>query len=148
MEWLSDWGGWLIVGFILLILETLAAGVFIMWWGISALIVAGIVALVPYLPLSWQAAIFAIIAIVFSLIWWKYQRNKDAEEDKISSLNSREHAMLGAKGVIVDILENGTVRGKFGDTTWRVNGTWLKVGDSVEVIKVDGITLTVKQIEH
>ena len=148
MEWLSDWGAWLIVGFILLILETLAAGVFIMWWGISALIVAGIVALVPYLPLSWQAAIFAIIAIVFSLIWWKYQRNKDAEEDKISSLNSREHAMLGAKGVIVDILENGTVRSKFGDTTWRVNGTRLKVGDRVEVIKVDGITLTVKQIEH
>lgn len=147
MEWLSDWGAWLIVGFILLILETLAAGVFIMWWGISALIVAGIVALMPYLPLSWQAAIFAVIAIVFSLIWWKFQRNKDAEEDKISSLNSREHAMLGAKGVIVDILENGTVRGKFGDTTWRVNGTRLKVGDSVEVIKVDGITLTVKQIE-
>lgn len=143
MEWLSDWGAWLIVGFILLILETLAAGVFIMWWGISALIVASIVALMPYLPLSWQAAIFAIIAIVFSLIWWKYQHKKDSEEDQQINLNARGHAMRGAQGVVVEVLENGVVRGKFGDTTWRVKGEHLNVGDKIKVEQVEGITLLV-----
>lgn len=143
MEWLSDWGGWLIVGFILLILETLAAGVFIVWWGISALIVAGIVALVPHLPLSWQLAIFAIIAIIFSLIWWKYQHKKDSEEDQQINLNARGHAMHGAQGVVVEVLENGVVRGKFGDTTWRVKGENLNVGDKIKVEQVEGITLLV-----
>ncbi|MDE3966314.1 NfeD family protein, partial [Glaesserella parasuis] len=46
MEWLSGWTAWLIFGFILLILETLIAGIFIMWWGFAAIIVA-IYALLP-----------------------------------------------------------------------------------------------------
>ncbi|WP_373767913.1 NfeD family protein [Glaesserella sp.] len=144
-EWYSGWAAWLILGFGLLILETVAPGIFIMWWGFAAIIIAGLVAIFPEMGFSGQIIIFAVLAIVFSVAWWKYQHDKDTKDDKVSALNSREYSMLGARGTIVEILENGTVRGKFGDTTWRVSGADLKVGDAVEVVKVDGITLIVKK---
>ncbi|MDE4006758.1 NfeD family protein, partial [Glaesserella parasuis] len=52
MEWLSGWTAWLIFGFILLILETLIAGIFIMWWGFAAIIVAILLILFPNIELG------------------------------------------------------------------------------------------------
>ncbi|MGX2973795.1 NfeD family protein [Ursidibacter arcticus] len=145
MEWFPDWSMWLILGFLLCILEIIISGVFIIWWGGAAIVVAITVALYP-ISLSWQLSIFAILAIIFSLIWWKYQHSKDIRDDENSTLNAREHYMLGVQGAIVELLENGIARGKFGDTTWRVIGENLQVGDSVQVNKVDGITLFVHKL--
>lgn len=145
MEWLFDWSGWLVFGFVLLIVELILPGVFIMWWGFAAIILSVLVAFWPDLAQGAQATVFAMLAIVFSLIWWKYQRSKDEQDDRSSQLNSREHAMLGARGVVVEILENGVARGKFGDTTWRMTGENLHIGDKVQVQQVEGITLLVKK---
>ncbi|MDE3972245.1 hypothetical protein NUQ37_04775 [Glaesserella parasuis] len=60
MEWLSGWTAWLIFGFILLILETLIAGIFIMWWGFAAIIVAILLILFPNIELAGQAIFFAV----------------------------------------------------------------------------------------
>lgn len=145
MDWLFNWSGWLILGFVLLALELIIPGVFIMWWGLSAIILAALIALLPYLTPSFQVSIFAVVAIIFSLVWWKYQHTKDKQNDRTDSLNSRENAMIGMKGVIVEIQESGVVRGKFGDTTWRVVGEDLNIGDFVVVQRVEGITLFVRK---
>ncbi|MCT8561602.1 NfeD family protein [Glaesserella parasuis] len=146
MEWLSGWTAWLIFGFILLILETLIAGIFIMWWGFAAIIVAILLILFPNIELGWKATIFAVLAILFSLAWWKYQHSKDQQEDQQADLNARDHAMIGLQGTVVEVLDSGVARGKFGDTTWRVIGNTLKVGDNIQVEKVDGITLFVRVV--
>lgn len=140
---LSDWSLWLIFGFGLLILELVIPGIFIMWWGFAALVVAAAVALLPDLAFGWQASVFALFASLFSLLWWKFQHQKDQQEDQYTELNSREHAMLGMKGAVVECLESGIARGKFGDTTWRIQGENLQIGDRVEVVAVEGITLKV-----
>ena len=79
MEWLADWGvwHWLILGFILLIAEVVIPGVFLLWWGLAAIVVAGIMKFIPALPLSALAVIYAVIAIILSIIWWRYQHGKD-----------------------------------------------------------------------
>lgn len=146
MEWLSGWSAWLIFGFALLILEIAIPGIFVVWWGFAAILVAGLLGLVPTLNLAWQATLFAILAIIFSLLWWKYQHGKDVQADQSSELNARDHTMIGTQGAIVALLENGIARGKFGDTTWRVAGENLKLGDKVTVYKVEGITLFVNVI--
>ncbi|QIW15648.1 hypothetical protein A4G20_04540 [Pasteurellaceae bacterium RH1A] len=146
MNWFSAWTAWLCAGFVLLILEAIIPGVFIMWWGLAALVVAGLSYLMPELALGSQAIIFALLAIAFSLVWWKIQHKKDLQADQTEPLNQRERALIGAKGTIVEILENGTARGKFGDTTWRVAGGSFALGDVVEVERVDGITLLVKKL--
>ena len=65
MDWLTTWSlwHWLILGFALLIGEVLTPGVFLMWWGFSALITALLQWLFPALPLS----VFAIFLCCFSL---------------------------------------------------------------------------------
>lgn len=146
MDGFSTWSLWLIFGFGLLVLELIIPGIFVMWWGFSALVVAGILAVMPDLVFGWQATFFALLASLFSLLWWKVQHGKDKQEDQHTELNSREHAMLGLRGAVVEILDGGIARGKFGDTTWRIQGENLQVGQTVEVFAVEGITLKVKVV--
>ncbi|WP_048750552.1 NfeD family protein [Aggregatibacter segnis] len=148
MEWLTDWGvwHWLILGFVLLIAEILVPGVFLLWWGLSAIVIAVITKLIPTLPLSFLAVMYAVIASIFSIIWWRYQHAKDQIDQSKSVLNQRDHAMIGAQGKVLEIGENGIGRGAFGDTTWRIQGPDLAVNDIVEVTAVDSITLKVNKI--
>ncbi|WP_109078652.1 NfeD family protein [Aggregatibacter kilianii] len=148
MEWLTDWNiwHWLILGFILLIAEIVIPGVFLLWWGLAAIVVAAIMKFIPTLPLSVLAVIYAVIAIVLSIIWWRYQHGKDQIDQTKTVLNQRDHAMIGARGKVLEMAENGIGRGAFGDTTWRIKGHDLTANDIVEVIAVDSITLKVKKI--
>ena len=70
MEWFVNWSiwHWLILGFVLLIAEIAMPGVFLLWWGLAAIVVAGIMKLFPDLPLSSLAVIYAIIAMILSVI--------------------------------------------------------------------------------
>lgn len=143
MEYLSGWTLWLIAGFLLLIIELILPGVFLMWWGFAAILTAATATL---FPLSGQITLFALLAILFSLIWWKYQRGKDQTDDNQTELNAREHHLIGSYGVIEEITTSGIIRAKFGDTTWKVQGDNLQVGDKVKVLKAEGIVLSVRKI--
>ncbi|MFZ7305306.1 NfeD family protein [Avibacterium avium] len=149
MEWLATWSvwHWLILGFGLLIAEILIPGVFLLWWGLAAIIIAGVMALFVTLSLTSLVIGYAILAIILSFSWWKYQHGKDLQDQSYTSLNQRDHAMLGTKGIVQEINENGIGRGHFGDTTWRIQGKHLQVGDAIEVYNVEGITLFVKKVE-
>ncbi|WP_456070546.1 NfeD family protein [Haemophilus paraphrohaemolyticus] len=147
MDWLTTWSlwHWLILGFMLLIGEVLTPGVFLMWWGFSALVTALLQWLFPALPLSVFAIFYAILACILSVIWWKYQNGKDRQAQSHSSLNQRDHALIGKFGTVQEISSNGIGRGIFGDTTWRIQGEQLAVGDLIYVERVEGITLIVKK---
>ena len=150
MEWFVNWGvwHWLVLGFILLIAEIAMPGVFLLWWGLAAIVVAGIMKLFPDLPLSSLAVIYAIIAMILSVMWWRYQHGKDQADQSNRALNQRNHAMIGSRGKVLEIAENGIGRGAFGDTTWRIKGHGLSVNDIIEVTGVDGITLNVIKIKE
>ena len=150
MEWFVNWSiwHWLILGFVLLIAEIAMPGVFLLWWGLAAIVVAGIMKLFPALPLSALVVIYAIIAIILSVIWWRYQHSKDQADQSQSVLNRRDHAMIGARGKVLEMAENGIGRGAFGDTTWRIKGHGLSVNDLIEVTAVNSITLNVIKIKE
>ncbi|MGR3808824.1 NfeD family protein [Pasteurella testudinis] len=150
MEWFAAWTSWswLIFAFILLIAEAIIPGIFLLWWGLAALVVAGLSCIFP-LTAAWNWIIFAALAVVASIVWWRYQHRKDQQDDPHTALNQRGIAMLGQQGVIREISSNNIGRAHFGDTTWRI--TWqnsaydLQIGDTVIVTAVDGITLTVEK---
>lgn len=151
MEWLTtSWSiwHWLILGFGLLIVELLIPGVFFLWWGLSALVMAAVMYFIPTLSLTALSIAYAVLALVLSLCWWKYQYGKDREDQSQTSLNQRDHAMLGCRGTVEEMSNNGIGRGHFGDTTWRIQGMALQIGDVIEVERVDGITLLVKKVEE
>ena len=65
-DWLTTWlvWHWLVLGFVLLIAETLVPGVFLLWWGLAAIVTAGVMALMPSLSLTALAIFYAILAII------------------------------------------------------------------------------------
>ncbi|EIJ68835.1 NfeD family protein [Pasteurella bettyae] len=148
MDWLTTWSvwHWMILGFILLIGEIILPGIFLLWWGIAAIITAAIMALVPSISLTILGIFYAILAFILSLVWWKYQHRKDAYDEAQTVLNQRQHAMLGATGIVQEFADTGVGRGYFGDTTWRIQGVELQVGDRIEVVSVQGITLKVRKL--
>lgn len=145
MLFVTDWTAWLSFGFILLLLELFISGVFLMWWGFAAIITAILCVFIPYMDMSWQVIIFSLLAVIFSLIWWKFQKMREREDILHNKLNAREHHLIGKIGVIVDILPDGIIRAKFGDSTWKVEGENLAIGDKVQVLRVDGIILFVRK---
>ena len=147
-DWLTTWSvwHWLVLGFVLLIAEILVPGVFLLWWGLAAIVAAGVMALVPSLSLTALAVFYAILAIILSLLWWKYQHSKDNQDQSHTTLNQRDHTLLGKKGTVLEIGSNGIGRRAFADTTWRIQGEHLTVNDLVVVERVDGITLLVKKV--
>lgn len=149
MEWFDTWEFWywLVFGFILLIGEAVLPGIFLLWWGLAAFAVGILNAIMP-LPLAWDWIIFAVLAVVASLIWWRYQHNKDQQEDPHTALNQRGIAMLGQRGVVTEMQQNSIGRAHFGDTTWRIKGEQLQVGDVVKVKSVSGITLSVEKMSE
>ncbi|QLB13000.1 hypothetical protein EV697_102319 [Bisgaardia hudsonensis] len=149
MEWLTNWTlwHWLILGFALLIGEIIIPGVFLLWWGLSAIVISAVMAIFPNLSLTTLTIIYAILAFLLSLLWWKYQSSKDKKDQMNSSLNQRDHAMLGTRGIVKEISENNIGRGHFGDTTWRIQGDNLQIDDVVEVYDVEGITLFVHKVD-
>lgn len=138
---------WLILGLGLLIGEVFVSGVFLLWWGLAAIVISGVMALCPDLSLTVLVIIYAILAVILSFVWWKYQHSKDLKDQAYTSLNQRGHAMLGSIGTVQEMSENGIGRGHFGDTTWRIQGKNLQVGEPIEVYKVEGITLLVRKVE-
>lgn len=148
MDWLSHWSlwHWILLGLVLLSTEIFISGVFLLWWGLAALAIAVVDFFIPNLSLTTLFISYALLAILFTLLWWKYQHKKDSQDQAKTSLNQRDHAMLGCKGKVQEMSESGIGRGYFGDTTWRIQGEDLQPNDLIEVIAVRGITLQVRKV--
>ena len=137
---LGTWN-WLIFGFILMALETLAPGGFLFWLGLAALLV-GRISFVAHPAWQAQLVMFALFAAAAVPVWRRLARGRTA----ISAspfLNKRTDALLGRvftrEKPIID--GRGTVR--IDDTVWRVAGPDTPAGTSVKVVQVDGANLTV-----
>lgn len=141
---LGGWG-WIIFGLVLMILEAIAPGVFLVWFG-GAAIATGAVALLFDLSLSGQLLAFAILAAASLAFGWKYGNYAIGESDR-PNLNIRGQQYVGRVFELDDAIINGRGRMKVGDTTWRVQGPDLSAGQNVRVTGTKGATLIVEVVE-
>ena len=135
---------WIIAGLMLLGLELAAPGVFLIWFGIAALITGGIAFATDW---SWQVdlIIFVILAVIAVLIGRKYFSGKGQSEQPL--LNQRAQRHVGTKHVLADPIVDGQGRIRIDDTTWRITGPDLPSGSRVEVTGVEGAVLSVMHAE-
>lgn len=139
-----EWWVWLIVGFCLLGVEIFApTGFYLFMFGVSAVLVGGLVALDLGGPAWLQWGLFAILAILQMLFLRKHV---------IKVLKSKEPGtaseIVGAE-VVLDgqIPAGGEGRGELRGTTWRVKNAGtaaLSAGARIRVNEVNGLTLIVK----
>ncbi len=136
---------WVVLGLILMSLEALMPGVFLIWLGIAALIVGGLIGLSPEMTLTTQLFAFAISAAIAVLVALKYFRPKDQTSDQ-PLLNRRGAQYIGQKFVTNEPIQAGRGRLKIGDSTWSVRGPDCAVGSTVCVVEVGGATLIIEVI--
>jgi len=148
IDTLGPWT-WVAFGLVLLGIEILMPSTFLLWPGISALIV-GVVTLVLGIDNAiwpWQAQllVFLVLSLVIAYFGRQFVSNRKMQSSEQPNLNERGAQLVGRRGVLTSAIENGQGRARLGDTTWTVRGADAAAGESVVVIAVEGNALTVKK---
>ncbi|HEX8165062.1 MAG TPA: NfeD family protein [Beijerinckiaceae bacterium] len=134
---------WIILGLVLMGLELLAPGVFLLWLGLAA-VATGV--LDWAFNLSWQAAAlaFALLSVASVLTGRAVTRHPEDEDEGPSALNRRGHALIGRVFTLETPIAGGAGRIRVDDSSWRVTGPAAPPGASVRVVRVEGATLVVE----
>lgn len=144
LDFYTHWGFWMVLGFVLVVLETVLPNVFVIWFGLGAIVV-GLLSSMINISLPIQLTIFAVLSVLFSVSYYFYNKKKEDKADKKDDLNNFNHAMLNSVGVVVEMLTDEEGRAKIGDTTWKIKGKNLSVNDKIKVYHVDGLVLHVQK---
>jgi inner membrane protein len=135
---------WFVAALVLIGVEILAPGLFMLWLGLAAGLVGLLVTLTP---LSWpvQGVIFAVSAIVFVFIGRAIMRRQKPATGA-AYLNQRGDALVGREFALTEAIVNGFGQIRVDDTVWRVSGDALAQGSRVRVTGVEGSTLSVEPL--
>jgi len=134
---------WIILGAILLALELAAPGAFMMWLGLSAVLVGILSFIWPDMSWQWQGVAFAVFAVASIPLWRRFAHNVEPPEER-PYLNRRADAMVGQAFTLDKPIVDGVGTIRVGDTVWRVSGADRPAGSRVKVTRVDGANLMVE----
>ena len=132
---------WFIVGGLLLILEILAPGVFMLWLGLAALLV-GVISLFVDWPWQAQFVVFAAFAFAAIPLWRRLALQVEGATDQ-PFLNRRAEAFVGRIFTLEKPIIDGSGTMGIDDTVWRITGADAPAGSRVKVTRVDGTALHV-----
>lgn len=138
---LGNWN-WLIVGIVLMGIETFAPGVFMLWLGLAALIVG----LVSFgVAWSWQAQIIMFAALSIAMVpLWRYYSGRNASPTDKPFLNKRAEGLIGRVFTLEKPIVDGVGTVRIDDTIWRVSGPEAPSGSRVKIMSADGASLRVE----
>lgn len=140
---LGNWN-WLILGVVLMGLETFAPGVFLLWLGIAALIVG---ALSFFVVASWQSQLLVFAALALSMVpLWRHFGRQNAKPTDRPFLNRRTAGLIGRELILDKPIVDGIGTVKIDDTIWRVEGPDASAGSRVKVEEADGARLRVGRV--
>ncbi len=146
MENLVNNYGWWLLALLLIAMEMIAPGYFMLWIGIAAGAMGLVTLAAPNLSPVVQAVLFAALSIAACLAYWKFIRPFAEQRDDQPLLNRRGQKLVGERFVLIEAIVNGRGKVKVGDGQWLAEGPDLPVGSEVEVVAVDGTTLRVKSL--
>jgi membrane protein implicated in regulation of membrane protease activity len=144
----NTWGvwSWMSLGVILMILELLVPGTFLIWFGLGCLLTGLTVLIFSELTLSIQLLIFVIMSLIcvtFGIFIYAkiFGKNKDNEHHK----KTGAHRYIGNRFIVVEPIKNGRGKITIGDSVWiALSDNNFKKGDEVTVVDVKGTQLIVK----
>jgi len=141
---LSAWGAWnwLIAGLVLMAIELLAPGVFMLWLGLAALLV-GLLSFVVAWSWQVQCLAFAVFALAALPLWRRLGRRQLEDTDQ-PFLNRRTDALVGREFTLEQPIMDGAGTVRIGDTVWRVAGPDVPAGSRVRIVAADGAALRVE----
>lgn len=142
---LGPWN-WMVLGFVLLILEILVPGVFLLWIGIAAILVGALTLQLAHAAFwVWQAQVvlFLILSVISAYVGHRVMAKTGGESDQ-PLLNRRAEQLIGRTATLAEPIAEGRGRIRLGDTFWLVTGPDLPVGARVRVTAVKDMELVVE----
>ncbi|MGU3577138.1 NfeD family protein [Brucellaceae bacterium C25G] len=147
IEQAGPWS-WMALGLVLLVLEVLLPGIFLVWFGVAALVTGTLVLVLGSAAgFDWhvQLGVFLVLSVLFPLVGRKFFGSSKQEVDE-PMLNRRGEQLIGQRAVLIEAIINGHGRLKINDTVWRTKGDDLPVGTSVLIIGYDQGALVVEPL--
>ncbi|WP_295558698.1 NfeD family protein [uncultured Hyphomicrobium sp.] len=144
---LGPWN-WVIIGVLLMALETLIPGVHFLWFGLSAIVV-GILVFglnsggAETLSFPWQLTLFAVISVA-TVFWVRRFSNAQGVESEDKDLNQRSAQYFGRVVVVEDAISGGRGRVRVGDTLWPASGADAPKGAHVRITGANGTVFIVE----
>ena len=133
---------WLIGGVLLLILEIMAPGFFLVFVGAAAM-ATGAFTLLFDLGVPAQLALFALYSGIAVMLGRRFYANRNADSSD-PLLNDRAGRLVGKLVTVVDAVDDHGGRVRVGDSEWSARGGPAAAGDRVRITGVDGNCLRVE----
>jgi membrane protein implicated in regulation of membrane protease activity len=133
---------WLIGGVLLLILEVIAPGFFLVFLGAAA-IATGLFTVLFNLGAAAELALFALYAVIAVLVGRRFYANRTSDSTD-PLLNDRAGRLVGKVVTVVAAVDDHVGRVHVGDSEWSARGGPAEVGDRVRITGVEGNCLTVE----
>jgi membrane protein implicated in regulation of membrane protease activity len=135
--------GWFIVAAILMGVELVTPGAFMLWLGLAAA-ATGLVN--QFVEMAWPFALllFAVLGVIFAWIGKRLAARADAGGDDQPFLNRRAAGLVGQTFTLAEPIVNGEGRIRIGDTIWHIKGIDAAEGTRVRVVSIDGGRLVVE----
>jgi inner membrane protein len=144
LEWIISLGtwNWFIAAAVLLLLEVLAPGMFMLWLGLAAILVGAISTAVTW---TWQMQLIAFAAFaIASVPAWRHFAHKVEKPADSPFLNRRADGYVGRVFTLERPIVDGVGTVRIDDTVWRVSGPDAPAGSRVRIARADGARLTVE----
>ena len=141
--------GWWIVGFALLTLEVVLPGVYLVFFGIAALIVgtnAFFLGDTGWFGFAQQVVAFIVVSGVCLYLGRRWYGTAGESEDA-PPLNRRTSRLIGRQAKLSEAIVDGRGRVAIEDSWWSVSGPDLPKGAHVRVIGAEGAVLQVEPAE-
>ncbi|MEW6676797.1 MAG: NfeD family protein [Pseudomonadota bacterium] len=141
------WWHWAVLGMVLIGIEMLTPTFFLMWFGLGALLMGAVVAV---LPLGFAAQImgWAVASLAMTGVWLKYFRNPDR-----THAGQSKEGVLGISGLVsraIPEMGEGEImfqRPVLGADRWpAVADTPIAAGEKARIVDVLGQTLKVAKL--
>jgi membrane protein implicated in regulation of membrane protease activity len=150
MSFEMEYWYWIVFGVMLMLSEIALASFFVLWFGIAAIIVGGLLFVFPGMPLSGQILLWTLLSTLLAVAWFKYL--KPLSVDRTKAGLSRE-AIVGEVGQVISV-PNESRRGRLrfpapvlGADEWQIlSSDKLAEGDRVRVRDVSGNSLIVEKV--
>jgi membrane protein implicated in regulation of membrane protease activity len=141
-----EWWHWMVLGIALVLLELAVPSFFLVWFGLGALIVGVMLAVVPTVPFAWQVLGWTAFSLVFTWLWFKVFKQHVFK----SRAGMAKGSLVGEVGIVTrDIrpYEKGQIRLQkpvLGEEVWEsMAEEEIRAGVRVRVLDVEGNTVKV-----
>ncbi len=141
---IAQWGFWLILGFVLLVVEVAAPAFVAMFFGLAALLVAGVCWLAPGMPV-WAAWLLFVGLAVVLLLGLRGVCKRSFVGKKSSEMDGLGSDLVGQRVVVSMRIQPGQPgKVELRGANWQAESSeTLEVGTQVRIVKQESIVLSV-----